>query len=106
LQTGIESSHPTFRFRAVYPGQSATRADTFEEQSDDTTVHEIIVNPYTAQILIDRRKGATLYDWVRNLHANLLSGKDRHASRETHHCQVKTGAGAGPLVYLKHPGTK
>jgi uncharacterized iron-regulated membrane protein len=75
LQASIESSHPTFRFRAVYPGQSVTGADTFEEQSDDTTAHEIVVNPYTAQMLIDRRKGATLYDWVRNLHANLLSGK-------------------------------
>jgi uncharacterized iron-regulated membrane protein len=75
LQTSIEGSHSTFRFRAVYPGQSATRADTFEEQSDDATLHEIVVNPYTAQILIDRRKGATVYDWVRDLHANLLSGK-------------------------------
>lgn len=75
LQTSIEGSHPAFRLRAVYPGQSATRADTFEEQTDDKIVHEIVVNPYTAQILIDRRRGATLYDWVRDLHANLLSGK-------------------------------
>jgi uncharacterized iron-regulated membrane protein len=33
LQTSIQGSHPAFRLRAVYPGQSAARADTFEGAS-------------------------------------------------------------------------
>jgi uncharacterized iron-regulated membrane protein len=73
LQDSIEASNATYRFRAVYPGQSAPRADLFEEQASDKVVHEIAIDPYTAHILDDHRKGATLYDWIRNLHANLLS---------------------------------
>lgn len=75
LQTSIETNHPAFHLRAVYPGQSATWADTFEEQAEDKTIREIVINPYTAQVLADRRRGTTLYDRARDLHANLLSGK-------------------------------
>jgi uncharacterized iron-regulated membrane protein len=75
LQSSIEKSSPALRLRAVYPGRTAMQADTFEEQTADKVVREIVVDPYSAHILIDRRKGATFYDWVRDLHANLLSGK-------------------------------
>ena len=75
LQSNIEKSNPGFRLQRVYPGQTALQADRFEEQTEDKTVREIVVDPYSAQILIDRKKDATFYDWVRDLHANLLSGK-------------------------------
>jgi uncharacterized iron-regulated membrane protein len=74
LQSNIEESHPDLRLRRVYPGQTAVEADRFEEQTPDKTVREIVVDPYSGRILIDRKKGATFYDWVRDLHANLLSG--------------------------------
>lgn len=75
LQGRIEEARPGLRLRAVYPGQSSARADSFEESASDKSVREIVINPYTANILIDRAKYATLYDWARDLHANLLSGK-------------------------------
>jgi uncharacterized iron-regulated membrane protein len=74
LQSSIVEMFPSLRFRAIYPAQTANQADLFEEQSSDKTVREIAIDPYNANILVDRRKGATLYDCVRDLHANLLSG--------------------------------
>jgi uncharacterized iron-regulated membrane protein len=74
LQSDIEKSNPGFRLRRVYPGQTAVQADRFEEQTEDKAVHEIFVDPYSAQVLIDSKKDVTFYDWVRDLHANLLSG--------------------------------
>jgi uncharacterized iron-regulated membrane protein len=75
LQSRIEQINPVLRLRAVYPGQTALQADTFEESTADKTIREIVVDPYTARVLIDRSKDATFYDWARDLHANLLSGK-------------------------------
>jgi uncharacterized iron-regulated membrane protein len=75
LQSNIETSNPDFRLRRVYPGHTAVQADRFEEQAADKTVREIVVDPYSARRLIDRKKGATFYDWARDLHANLLSGE-------------------------------
>jgi uncharacterized iron-regulated membrane protein len=74
LQSNIEEMSPWLRLRAVYPGLTANQADLFEEQSSDRTVREIAIDPYNAHILVDRRRGATLYDRVRDLHANLLNG--------------------------------
>lgn len=75
LQNNIEKSNPSFRLYRVYPGQTAVQTDRFEEQTEDKTIREIIVDPYSAHILIDGKKDFTFYDWVRDLHANLLSGK-------------------------------
>jgi uncharacterized iron-regulated membrane protein len=73
LQSNIEKSNPGFRLRRVYPGQTEVQADRFEEQTEDKIVHEIFIDPYSAQVLIDSKKDVTFYDWVRDLHANLLS---------------------------------
>jgi hypothetical protein len=35
-----------------------------------------------------------------------LRQEDGQGSSEAHHCQIETGTGARPLVYLKHPVTK
>jgi uncharacterized iron-regulated membrane protein len=75
LQSNIEKSNPGFRLRRVYPGQTAVQADRFEEQTQDKTIREIVVDPYSARILINGKKDVTFYDWVRDLHANLLSGE-------------------------------
>lgn len=74
LQSSIEAMSPSLRLRAIYLAKTANQADLFEEQSSDRTVREIAIDPYNAHILVDRRRGATLYDWLRDLHANLLSG--------------------------------
>ena len=75
LQSRIEQSYPNLLLRTVYPGRNAVEPDTFEEQAADKALREIVIDPYSGHILADRKKGATIYDWVRNLHANLLSGK-------------------------------
>jgi uncharacterized iron-regulated membrane protein len=74
LQSNIEEMSPWLRLRAIYPGLTANQADLFEEQSSERTVREIAIDPYNGHILVDRRRGATPYDWIRDLHANLLSG--------------------------------
>ena len=75
LQSNIEKSNSGLRLYRVYPGQTAVQADRFEEQTEDKTIREIIVDPYSARILIYGKKDVTFYDWVRDLHANLLSGE-------------------------------
>jgi len=75
LQDRIEATSPGLRLRAVFPGNRPTQPDTFQEQATDKSVREFVLNPYNGQILVVRRKGDTFYDWVRDLHANLLNGK-------------------------------
>lgn len=75
LQTNIEQASSGARFRAVFPGQTSTQAPVFEEQISGRGIREFVLDPYTGRVLIERNKGANFYDWVRNLHADLLTGK-------------------------------
>ncbi len=75
LQTAIERDNPVLKFRAVYPGRTASEPDIFEETGADEAIRQIVLDPYTGNTLASRRKDATFYDWARDLHANLLNGK-------------------------------
>ena len=75
LQDSILQGDPTLRLRAVYPGHAETQPDTFVEQTADKTLREFVIDPYSGNMLANRKKGDTFYDWVRDLHANLLTKK-------------------------------
>jgi len=75
LQDHILRGDPTLRLRTVYPGHSETQPDTFVEESADKTLREFVMDPYNGHVLANRKKGDTFYDWVRDLHANLLNKK-------------------------------
>jgi uncharacterized iron-regulated membrane protein len=75
LQDRILAGDMSLRLRTVYPGQSGTQPDTFVEQTTDKTLREVVMDPYIGNVLVSRNKGDTFYDWVRDLHANLLTKK-------------------------------
>ncbi len=75
LQFRIEQSLPSLRLQAVNLGLAAGQPDLFQEVASDGTVREIVIDQYDGHILANRRKGATFYEWARDLHANLLSGR-------------------------------
>lgn len=75
LQDRILADDASLRLRTVYPGQSDSQPDTFVEQTTDKRLREVVMDPYSGNVLASRKKGDTFYDWVRDLHANLLTKK-------------------------------
>jgi uncharacterized iron-regulated membrane protein len=75
LQTQVEQRFPGLRLQAVDLGAREDQPDVFGGTATDGVRREIYVDPYTAQVLADRKRESTFYDWVRDLHANLLSGE-------------------------------
>lgn len=81
LQTNVEQAYPGARFRTVFPAPTSTQAPVFEEQISGRVIREFVLDPYTGRVLIERDKGANFYDWVRNLHADLLIGNSGRVGR-------------------------
>ena len=75
LQDRLEAANPGIRLRAVFPAGSPSQPGIFQGQTNDKSVREFVLDPYTGKALAVRKMGGTFYDWVRDLHANLLSGK-------------------------------
>jgi uncharacterized iron-regulated membrane protein len=75
LQDRILAGDASLRLRTIYPGQSETQPDTFVELTTDKTLREVVMDPYKGNFLVSRKRGDTFYDWVRDLHANLLTRK-------------------------------